>query len=329
MKQIAFITLILFGCWAQAVPMASPSDTETDSESACRHKTSVLVDKINQFYLENGFKSSLIQVSKWKLELTDAPHDYHQGAIRLNGYKDPNPSQVATFNFLQTSFKFIQFFNDNYHANAPFYDAPERIPKWPKEKAEQLASEFAKIFLQDWNLADFKFEKVVWESNSGGGGPIGKPMKYSEGYWIAILRRTTPSGVPFDDDSIMVDISETYGPYILSLFYLTHYEEKPYQKIGEDKGLQLANEKLPEILKLQGLVSDTKTISVLEKPRIREVIVRPNYWPKTSKRPVTLEERSEGRPAYIVTYHVLTAVGNKPVVVYIDSETGDFLGGNY
>jgi hypothetical protein len=144
---------------------------------------------------------------------------------------------------------------------------------------------------------------------------------YAEGYWIVILRRVTPSGIGFNDDSIRVHLTERHGPSSLSLWHATEYEESQEKKIAKEKAIELAL-KNHHIISRNLAYGSEKEVSLTGEPKVMESIVKQSIFQKG-------EERGPPRHAYIVALQAQTTLGIKPFSVYIDVETGIVIGGYY
>jgi len=229
------------------------------------------------------------------------------------------------------SFANFAAFHEAYGVRAHLY-SEKPAPKWTKDKAVEMASKFAAIFVQPWGNqlgkpnATFDWQFTAFDKAT-------HSIKFKEGEWSITLRRVTASGIPFLTDGVQMGLSENYGPSIVNVFFRAQYngEDDHITPLAKDKTLIEAYKGLARLLASPSGKSWLPGGQSKGNPEMALYIVCPNdLQTNKSMLDMVYAQQGKGRLAWVVTYAVYnpsTPAVTDQVSVYIDAKNGSFLGG--
>jgi hypothetical protein len=279
--------------------------------------------RINQYLETNGFPSRVTVPSDLPVEYS-LDGRYGERVAILDKRNSP-----VEFRFSLTSKEILRFTNYTvYGTNERLYKEKPQ-PTWPTEKAVSVAEGFVRALLGEFpkSLSLVKAE-YYW--------PTRNPPYYYEGEWFLEWARRDSEGHLFAGDRVIVRIIEAQGPYLASIELVSNYEEKGLKPIAKETAIEKALPAAKEIMNCPAVGGWFAGLSITGAPLAELRIVNPNHITHAK----SLEEIGHGdqkaRLAWVVTYPVKYAgppqSGPVPtsgdVEVWIDAETGEFLGGD-
>ena len=309
-RSLIFHIVILVFC-LQAMGNPPPVSVEE-----LKSKAPAIIKAFRQKRIELGYPASVIQKDNNKAITSFKVVDEEDGVeLRNDSY---------WVGFSKETGKFDGFLDNNISLKQLGKEAPtfstRNKPKWPSEKAIDLAKPFFETFLND---KEFHF--------AAPGAKYEYTMPNKEGFWEAIWPRTDSKGHPFEyDEYVSVSISESYGPYALTVSLHAHYVEQPGEPLKQvdvqDKALEMAKKTL-----IWGPVKGMLDPGHLDpKPFIAQLkVVKPNHMLDHAE--VDTHSDLNARLAWVFWY--AWRLDNNPkknqsVSVWIDAYTGEILGGD-
>jgi hypothetical protein len=327
MRYLGFSLLIAVLCAALAGEQPDALPAAPDCKRAYRET----IEKINSIHRKEGFPIvPLEEGASFSLQYDR----YYRTKLGTVGYVSKSAADAG---FLGPRCEPITFFNHAATAalcgkNARLYDEPTK-PSWSPEAARALATRYIRAFIGDEKLRSLRPSQPTYEH------PMQESPRYYVGEWWVSWRRVTPEGHEFSNDCACVMLSETHGILCYRLSCHSIYEGRPRKRLNKEDCLALAE---PCAKKVAGSIPARAWFRKLEvggRTGAHLKVVNPNHIDRMRN----LEELGNpgdqrARLAWVVTFAASYPynVEGEPdtrrqgeIRVWIDAETGEFLGGDF
>ncbi len=212
---------------------------------------------------------------------------------------------------------------------SPRFDTPPK-PKWSANDATVIAKALVQATIASFP-SDAGEPTTAFE-------PKTDLPKYLEGRWFVQWPRSNGHGHLFQLDCINATVAETIGPIALSYNFFSNYSVGSFQPIPREKAFELALPRAREIMNWPPIKGRFRDFRLKNEPKSELLIVNPNHITKLSDiDALALAHETNARLAWVVSY-TATYGGRRTgrnlipvdsqVQVFIDAETGFFLGGD-
>ena len=254
---------------------------------------------------------------------------YHNEEVELGGFRD-----TILIDFDRSSSRLTSFFNValSNQPNPELGQPPKKI--WNKEQVQAKAERFVIAVLgkmpeEACKEAVVEFTPQVLFARDGS-------KRYRLGTWRVVWYRQNKQGVKFQYDTIIVQMIDGEEPLGLGYNFWSSYQDSDAQPIPAEKAMALAKEQAQKIMAWRPGAMWLQDFKLLDQPKSELQIVNPNHLLSQSQ--VTGERDATARLAWVVTYPKIYtgtkgANGAAPpggyIEVWIDAETGEFLGGTF
>jgi len=291
------------------------------------------------------YSKSISQLNTNCLQFNEKHHfpDYAFGAFPIGNLVDSlaaDGSKTTEYRNSDITVQFeggtfgrmISFTNESCRkASAALAYSVIKPPAWTESKAVALAREWTGLF---WYLPpDLSFgqaqAKFFYQF-----GPKG------EGTWYVYLMRTTKAGIPFFSDHRVVQLSESQGPFYAYFSRLSDFTEPAFEPILKEEALQRGASALEKIRKWKpGAESLGGRPRMVGEPVMNGMVVNPNrLTERKNVQEAAAMEEPKARLAWVISYKMRNTTETKSqitgtiksplsdVTVFIDAQTGEFLG---
>lgn len=203
------------------------------------------------------------------------------------------------------------------------FDHPPE-PKWNKEKAIQIAKEYVEIILGKFPQNVMLKEIIFKECREG--------KNFKDGRWYIRWQRIDSKGRFFDRDHIAVYIYEDFGPNTFFNELRSVYEEKDTPIIEKEKALKLFPEYVTRLRSWKKISKIHPDLALKGELTATLKIIIPNANASSDYNLADTHAKLAWQVAQ-VPYLKDTLPKDMPMplgkyfAVWIDAETGDFLGG--
>jgi hypothetical protein len=324
------LLLILTLISMRSVICTAGSNGATIGKVECLQLCNETIFRVNEFLDVHGFAPK-IQVPRdlsftYKSE-TKYPEEYPEPLAILGG-----PSENLEIKVLVGSRKIVEFVNWGAFSaeQAPLYDEKPK-PGWTFEKAISIAQDFARVVLREVPEAlRLDYARFIYNMER---------KKYHAGHWYIRLSRTDASGHEFLRDAVVVMVNETQGPRSVSVHLSSNYTEPRTEPIAKVTAIQKARKPAGEIMNWSfNKMTYLKHVFVGD-PKAELKVVNPNHLTRYKSVEETIEAWDRNaRLAWVVSFKTKYNgppdkdgpwLGEREVRVWIDAETGEFLGGDF
>lgn len=299
-------------------------------EADCRKAYGPIIERINKVHKEEGLPTIAVDPSP-PFEL--ALNVRYGAQVGIVGNRLGSPAEVE---FVGREAQPVLFLNRQGSdavtgKDAKLYDAGPPA-QWSREKAVGVATRLIRLFVDDARFSQLKLRKArfVYPSMEG--------ERYYLGKWFVEWVPTSREGDELPNDRAAITLSELCGLVVLSVEWASTYEGRPSKLLDKDKAIGLA---MPYSAKVADSVPAQAWLGKLSLERGTGAdlrIVNPNHILKMK----SLEDLGNpgdrrARLAWVVTFGAKrdtrlkgeSRPGSVEVRVWIDAETGEFLGGDF
>jgi hypothetical protein len=254
---------------------------------------------------------------------------YHNEEVRLGSFRSP-----VIFDFDRSSARLRSFFNVAVSNQPnPELDQPPKMI-WSKEQVQAKAERFVVAVLGKMPeeagkeaVVDFT-PKVLFAAD--------KSRKYQFGTWRVVWYRQNKQGVKFLHDTLIVQMIDGEEPLGFGYNFWSSYQDNNVEPISPEKAVALAKAVAPKIMVWPPGAMWLKDHTLVDTPKWELWIVNPNHLLSQSE--IGGIGDATARLAWVVTYPKAYSGPKKPgggvpaggdLEVWIDAETGEFLGGDF
>ena len=254
---------------------------------------------------------------------------YRNEEVRLGSFHNP-----VIFDFDRISAKLRFLFNVSLvdQPNPELDQPPKTI--WSKEQVRAKAERFVVAVLGKMPEEAGKEPAIEFTPKvlfAPGGG-----KKYQCSTWRVVWYRQNKQGIKFQGDTIMVSMIDGREPEGFSDNFRSSYQDSDVQPIPAEKAVALAKEQAPKIMAWRPGAMWLQNFMLIDKPKWELQIVNPNHLLNQSQ--IGGGGDAAARLAWVITYPKFYTGPKSPsgaappggdIEVWIDAETGEFLGGTF
>jgi len=289
-------------------------------------KCGKLESRLNTFLIDQGFDVEIALDKNHPVRIS-ASRQYKEEVYSVGTGRSP-----SQFKFLRDSLDLIYFANNRiidlvYGKASPLFDQAPK-PTWTKEKASEVALDFARSAVGDLAsstklfLCEYRADREL--------------PKYRMGNWIVVYRRVTDKGYLFMNDAITVQLVEQHGPSSMGVVLASRFEERDFEPIPQSEAEQKAIAGAKQILSWQ----PAKMGGWFESHQLDEAsasielwVVNPNHLTQcTSITEAAKQATLEARLAWVVKFKATSdqpKTSDHEISVWVDAENGKLLGGDF
>ncbi len=296
----------------------------------CVAIASNLIQRCDQFMLSGGFSQKASPIPD--LPFCYERNEYYVEPMAVLGNYN-SPFRIEILARTRKLHGFTNWAADKaaYGPVARLFDA-RRQPKWTQEYAVEVAREFIVALLGEFPPL-IRLDEARYEY------PAAEGRRSYTGTWCIRWARVDSKGHPFAKDCVKAFLTEEHGPYDAVIWLQSDYEEPGTNLISRGDAIEKAYAPAREIMRWAPNAVNYSNHVASGTPQAALQIVNPNHMTRCK----TIEEAAKAwdrsaRLAWVVSFRTKYdgPAGNegpwsvdRGVRVWIDAETGEFLGGDF